>query len=101
MIQLVFDLAVITYGPLLGLFAFGLFTRHRLHERMVPLVTVNAALGTFYLRTHSTTLFGGYQLGFETLLLNGLLTAFGLWLVSTDEAASGRTVGPAEASKRA
>jgi len=81
-IKPLFDLAAITYGPLLGLFAFGLFTRWNVQGAAVPLVCFNAALGTFLLRANSTTLFWGYQMGFETLIVNGLLTFIGLWLVS-------------------
>ncbi len=88
-IKTLFDLAAITYGPLLGLFAFGLFSKSKLLEAAVPLVCINAALGTFLLRAHSTELFFGYQLGFETLILNGLLTFIGLWLVSKSWEAAG------------
>ena len=82
MINTVFSLAAITYGPLLGLFAFGLFTRWSVQGAAVPLVCICAALGTYQLREHSAALFGGYHMGFETLILNGLLTFGGLWLVS-------------------
>jgi Na+/proline symporter len=88
-IKTLFDLAAITYGPLLGLFAFGLFAKERVLERAVPLVSICAALGTYYLRAHSKEFFWGYQLGFETLILNGLLTFFGLWLVSKSRAGDG------------
>lgn len=81
-IDTLFGLASITYGPLLGLFAFGLLTRQQVLERAVPLVTLCAALGTYYLKINSTAFFGGYQMGFETLIVNGALTMLGLWLVA-------------------
>ena len=77
-IQLVFALATYTYGPLLGLFAYGLFTRHAVHDRWVPVVAVMAPLLTFVLDRHSAAWFWGYHFGFELLLLNGAITFLGL-----------------------
>ena len=77
-------MAAITYGPLLGLFAFGLLMKNRPRENVVPVVCLVAAVVTFLLRAYSKEIFFGYQLGFETLILNGLLTFVGLWLVSND-----------------
>ncbi len=81
-IKTVLDLAAITYGPLLGLFSFGIMTKRMTREPLVPVVCLAAALASYLLRTFSTDLFGGYQMGFETLLLNGMLTFLGLWLIS-------------------
>jgi hypothetical protein len=77
-IQLVFALATYTYGPLLGLFAYGLFTRNAVHDRWVPVVAVMAPLLTFVLDRHSAAWFWGYHFGFELLLLNGAITFLGL-----------------------
>ena len=88
MINTIYSLAAITYGPLLGLFAFGLLTRWKAGGAAVPLVCVCAALGTWLLRENSTALFGGYNMGFETLIVNGLLTFAGLWLVAKEADAS-------------
>jgi len=82
-IKTVLDLAAITYGPLLGLFSFGIMTQRMTREPLVPLVCVSAAVISYLLREYSTDLFGGYQMGFETLLLNGLLTFAGLFAIST------------------
>ena len=81
-ISTLYDLAAITYGPLLGLFSFGLFSRRLVREPLVPLVCVLAAFATFWLRAYSQRLFGGYQMGFETLIVNGILTFIGLALIS-------------------
>jgi len=67
-----------TYGPLLGLYAFGLLSKNNPQDSMVPLVCVLAPVLTYVLATYSTTLFFGYQMGFEVLLVNAALTMGGL-----------------------
>lgn len=81
-IAALYGLAAITYGPLLGLFAFGLFTHRRAIEPLVPWVCLTAAATSYGLQTYSEQLFGGYQMRFETLLVNGFLTFAGLALIS-------------------
>ena len=88
-LKTLFDLAAITYGPLLGLFAFGLISEKKPIEMLVPFICIASAIATFFLRANSQALFFGYQLGFETLIVNGLLTFAGLALASKDEAPSG------------
>lgn len=82
-INAVFTLASYTYGPLLGLFAFGLFHQRPVADRWVPIVCVASPLLSYLASVYSTRLLGGYQFGFELLILNGLLTYSGLWLIST------------------
>ena len=77
-IKTVFRVAGFTYGPLLGLFAFGMFTPWAVRDRWVPLVAVLSPVLTFVLDRHSEFLFGGYRFGFELLLVNGALTFLGL-----------------------
>ncbi len=77
-IKLVLDLAGYTYGPLLGLFTLGLFTKVRAGGWMVPVVCVISPLLCCVLSHYSMAWFGGYRFGFELLLLNGLLTALGV-----------------------
>ena len=68
-----------TYGPLLGLFAFGLFTKRQTADRLVPYICVASPLLCFLLdKTIASTT--GYHFGYELLMLNGLLTFLGLWL---------------------
>lgn len=80
-IDAIFTLASYTYGPLLGLFAFGLFAKVKARDGWVPLVCCAAPLLCFVLQQNSVKWFGGYRMGFELLILNGLLTFAGLWLV--------------------
>ena len=80
-IDAIFTLATYTYGPLLGLFAFGLFARSALRDQLVPIVCVAAPLICLVLQRNSAEWFGGYRIGFELLMLNGLLTFLGLWLI--------------------
>ena len=81
-INAIFKLAGYTYGPLLGLFAFGLFNRRRVNDRLAPAICVASPLVCYLLDENSVAWFGGYKFGFELLMLNGLLTAAGLFLIS-------------------
>jgi hypothetical protein len=80
-LALIFRIAGYTYGPLLGLYMFGLFTHLRLHDRLVPYVCVAAPLLTFLLELGAKNWFG-IDVGFLTILINGLLAFVGLWVVS-------------------
>lgn len=80
-VQELFTWAGYTYGPLLGLFAFGLLTKFRINDRYVPLVAIVCPLITILLKENSEVLFNGYKMGFEVLAINGCLTFIGLWLI--------------------
>ena len=80
-IDLFYRLASFTYGPLLGLFAFGIFSKRQVNDRLVPVVLV-APILCILLDSFAPQLFGGYTFGFEILLLNAGLTILGLLLVS-------------------
>jgi Na+/proline symporter len=80
-IKTVFKVAGYTYGPLLGLFAFGMLTRLAVRDRWVPLVAVLSPLVTYMLDRNSEQLFGGYRFGFELLLVNAAITFMGLLLL--------------------
>jgi Na+/proline symporter len=82
MIGLILKLASYTYGPLLGLFAFGMFTRREVRDGWVPVVAVVAPLICWLLDRYQQLLFGNYQIGLELLLVNGAVTFAGLWLLS-------------------
>ena len=82
MIGLILKIAAYTYGPLLGLFAFGLLTQRSVHDRRVPLVALAAPALCWLIDANQRALFGNWQLGLELLLLNGALTFAGLWLAS-------------------
>ena len=81
-IEALFRLAGYTYGPLLGLYAFGFFINKGVNDKMVPLICLLSPLVTYVLDTFSTSLLWGYKFGFELLILNGFLTFIGLQLVS-------------------
>lgn len=82
LIDTLFDIAGFTYGPLLGLFCFGMFSHRQVRDRWVPLVAVLSPILCYVLKLKSPDWFGGYHFGFELLLINGLLTYLGLWLLS-------------------
>ncbi len=84
-ISQIFKVAGYTYGPLLGLYAFGFFTKRSVIDKYVPIVCLAAPVITFILNQYSELLFFGYKFGFELLLLNGLLTFVGLWFISERE----------------
>ena len=80
-ISLIFKLAGYTYGPLLGLFMFGLFTDLKIRDRYALHVCLLAPALTFIFEYTSRT-WGGFDVGFLTILINGLFTTFGLWAIS-------------------
>ncbi|MBB6327177.1 SSS family transporter [Algoriphagus iocasae] len=80
-INTVFVIAGYTYGPLLGLYSFGLFTKMRVKDRWVPYLAVAAPVITYIISSNSEEWLWGYKFGFEALILNGLLMFIGLWLV--------------------
>jgi Na+/proline symporter len=79
LIDAIYTLAGYTYGPLLGLFAFGLFTSRRPDDRWVPYVCIASPLLCYALDAATQHLWA-YRFGYELLMLNGLLTFAGLWL---------------------
>ena len=81
-INAVFIIAGYTYGPLLGLYSFGLFTSREVRDSWVPLPAVLAPLLAFIISLNSEKWFWGYTFGFEILILNGLLMFAGLWILS-------------------
>ncbi|MCR5464433.1 MAG: sodium:solute symporter [Bacteroidales bacterium] len=77
-IDAVYKLASYTYGPILGMFAFGIFCKRKVHDRWVPLVAVAAPIICLILQTNSQRWFGGYTFSYELILINALLTIIGL-----------------------
>ena len=80
-ISKLFTVAGYTYGPLLGLFAFGLFTKINVRDKFVPLICLLSPIICFVLNEYSVQLFNGYKFGFELLILNGLITFVGLLIL--------------------
>ncbi len=79
----VFKVAGYTYGPLLGLYSFGLYTKWTVRDRFVPAICLIAPLLTYIISYNSVDWFWGYEFGFEVLILNGFLTFAGLMAVSS------------------
>ena len=77
-----YSVASYTYGPLLGLFAFGICTRRVVRDRWVSAVALTAPLLTLLLDHYSEAWLGGYSFGFEILIINALLTMAGMALIS-------------------
>jgi Na+/proline symporter len=76
-----FKAAGYTYGPLLGLFAFGILTKSQVKDKYVWIIAVIAPIISFIINQYSADLLNGYQIGFEILIINGLLTFLGLVLI--------------------
>jgi len=81
-ISMLFTAAGYTYGPLLGLYAFGLFTKLKIIDKWVPFVAVFSALSCYIINTNSKSWFDGFEFGFFILIVNGVITFFGLLLIS-------------------
>lgn len=83
LIDKIFEIAGYTYGPLLGLYSFGLFVKNRIpNDKYVPIIAICSPIISYVLNHYSKQLFFGYQFGFEILIVNGLLTFIALLLVS-------------------
>jgi len=77
-IDAIYKIASYTYGPLLGMFSFGLFTKFEVRDKMVPYIAVASPLLCFGLNLLLTTAFN-YSFGYELLMINGLITFVGMW----------------------
>lgn len=78
-IDAIYTLCSYTYGPLLGLFAYGLFTHRGVNDKLVPYIAIASPLVCYAIDV-AVSAFTGYQFGYEMLMLNGLLTFVGLWI---------------------
>ena len=80
-IAAIFTVAGYTYGPLLGFYSFGLFTKFKVKDRWAPLVAIASPILCYIISSNSEAWFNGYTFGFELLILNGFLTFLGLLLI--------------------
>ena len=80
-INAVYSLAAYTYGPILGMFIFGMACKKSVNDKWVPLVAIASPIICYILQSNSEAWFGGYQISFELLIINGLITALGLCLL--------------------
>jgi len=74
-------LAGYTYGPLLGLFSFGIFTNYKVNDQYVWIVTIFSVILVSFLANLDPSYLGGYKIGYELLPINGLITFLGLILI--------------------
>ncbi len=89
-VTMIFTVAGYTYGPLLGLYGFGLFLKSKtVIDKLVPAVCIVSPLITYIINTNSKAWLGGYVFSFEIIILNGLITLLGLLLIS--KPATGQT----------
>ncbi len=84
-IAAIFTVASYTYGPLLGLYTFGFFTKRKVNDSLVPYICIASPILTYLINANSELLLFGYKFGFELLILNGLLTFLGLAFISEAE----------------
>jgi len=80
-ITAVFMVAGYTYGPLLGLYSFGLFTKIQVKDKWIPVVAILSPVISHIIKIYSSQIIPGYHMGFEFLILNGMVTFFGLLLL--------------------
>jgi hypothetical protein len=81
-IDAVYILASYTYGPILGLFAFGIFTKFKVKDKFIPLVALIAPIICFILDKNAVEWFNGYRFSYEILIINAAITFLGLLLLS-------------------
>ena len=79
-IDTIYTIVGYAYGPLLGMFAFGLFTRYQVRDKLVPLVAIASPIICYIINLISTNYYN-YQWGYELLLLNGTITFAGLFII--------------------
>ena len=84
-INAVYALASYTYGPILGLFVFGIFMKNKVRDRYIPIVAILSPVLCFILQKKSEDWLNGYQFGFELLILNAFFTFVGLLLLTKKE----------------
>lgn len=80
-ISAIFTVAGFTYGPLLGMYAFGLFLKKAVRDKWVPLIAILSPVFAYLIKLVVEYLFPGYQMGFELLILNGMITFAGLLVI--------------------
>jgi len=82
MIGLILKVATFTYGPLLGLFTFGIIVKRTVADKWVPYICIASPVICFILDKYQKQIFGSFEIGLELLIINGLITFMGLWMIS-------------------
>ncbi|MCX6298446.1 MAG: sodium:solute symporter [Bacteroidetes bacterium] len=83
MIGVILKIASYTYGPLLGLFTFGILLNRNVKDNFVPFICVAAPIICFIIDKYQKVLFGNFEIGLELLIINGLITFLGLLIISS------------------
>ena len=83
MIGVILKVAGYTYGPLLGLFSFGILTRRKVNDKLVPYVAIGGPVICFFIDKYQKLLFGNFEIGLELILINGILVFLGLLMISS------------------
>ena len=81
-IDAVYTLAGYTYGPILGMFAFGIFMKQQVRDKYIPIVAILSPILCYVIQQNSERWFNGYQFSYELLLINALFTFAGLWMLT-------------------
>ncbi|NQY05963.1 MAG: sodium:solute symporter, partial [Flavobacteriaceae bacterium] len=87
-INKVLQIAGYTYGPLLGLFAFGIYSKRKIQDQYVWIIAITSVIVSYLITLIPSESLGGYQIGYELLLINGLFTFLGLLAISSKREAS-------------
>jgi Na+/proline symporter len=82
LIKMLFTIAGYTYGPLLGFYSYGLFTKRGVNDKWAPFIAVLSPIICYFLSSYSKELLWGYEFGFELLIVNGVLSFLGLLISS-------------------
>jgi len=93
MIGVILKIAAYTYGPLLGLFTFGIITKRRVQDKLVPIVCIVAPLLCYVMEKYQKYIFGSFEIGLELLIINGLITFIGLLLISKPASSAPASAG--------
>jgi hypothetical protein len=75
-------MASYTYGPLLGMFLFGLMTKRKVEDRALPIIAIVSPLLCYILSSNADSWLGGYQFSYEIIVVNATLTMLGMWAAS-------------------
>jgi len=82
-VKMIFKIASYTYGPLLGLYAFGLFMKTKtVNDKLVPFICLISPVICYFISTYSAEWLGGYTIAEELIIINGLITFIGLLCIS-------------------
>ena len=82
MIGVILKVAAYTYGPLLGLFTFGILLKRSVNDKLVPIICIASPLICLMLDKFQKQIFGSFEIGLELLIINGAITFIGLMLIS-------------------